>query len=95
MFAIQFNKLGFRTIGIDFDEEAIKIANQLNEKENTSAEFYVMDVANWKQELPSIDIAICFDIFEHLYDDEIGSLLYILSKQLLPKGCIIFHTLPL
>jgi len=93
-FAIEFSKLKYKTIGIDFDPEAIKIAEELNREENTNATFYQMDLADWKTSFPKIDIALCFDIFEHLHDDELGALFYILKKQLSASGCIIFHTLP-
>ncbi|MDF1549744.1 MAG: methyltransferase domain-containing protein [Bacteroidales bacterium] len=93
-FAIEFSKAGYKTIGIDFDPEAIKIARELNEEEHTNAEFYQMDLADWKTSFAKIDIAVCFDIFEHLHDDELGALFYILKKQLSVSGCVIFHTLP-
>jgi 2-polyprenyl-3-methyl-5-hydroxy-6-metoxy-1,4-benzoquinol methylase len=53
-----------------------------------------MDASDWNTGLPSVDIAICFDMFEHLHDDEVGALLYALKKQFSPEGCLIFHTLP-
>lgn len=93
-FAIEFSKSGYQTIGIDFDPEAIKIAKMLNDEEKTNAQFFQMDVADWNNSFPKIDIAICFDIFEHLHDDELGSLFHILKKQLTPWGCVVFHTLP-
>ena len=94
LFAIEFAKQGFRSFGIDFDPAAIRIARQLNEKENAHATFIQMDVSDWNVDLPLIDIAICFDVFEHLHDDEIGALLYALKKRFSPEGCIVFHTLP-
>lgn len=92
--AIELAKSGYNSYGIDFDEEALKIAKQLCEEENVIVELSNEDVANWKQDFPSIDIAVCFDIFEHLHDDEIGSLLQSIKKQLSPEGIIIFHTFP-
>lgn len=93
-FAIEFAKHGYQSYGIDFDPAAIKIARQLNEEEGTNATFVEMDVSDWNKNLPTIDIAICFDVFEHLHDDEIGALLFALKKQLSPEGCLVFHTLP-
>jgi 2-polyprenyl-3-methyl-5-hydroxy-6-metoxy-1,4-benzoquinol methylase len=94
-FAIEFAKQGYRSYGIDFDVAAIRIARQLNEEEGTNATFIEMDVSDWNKSVPSLDIAICFDVFEHLHDDEIGALLFALKKQLSPEGCLVFHTLPL
>ena len=72
-FAIEFAKLGYRSYGVDFDPEALTQARRLCEEEKTHAEFICGDIANWNKQLPPIDIAICFDIFEHLHDDELGS----------------------
>jgi 2-polyprenyl-3-methyl-5-hydroxy-6-metoxy-1,4-benzoquinol methylase len=94
-FAIEFAKRRFRTFGIDFDEEALKIARQLAADEKVSPTFMRADVADWPRELPSIDIAICFDIFEHLHDDELGAFLTAIRKNLSADGCLVFHTFPL
>lgn len=94
LFAIEFAKQGFRSFGVDFDPAAIKIARQLNEEEGAQATFVEMDVSDWDASFPSIDIAVCFDVFEHLHDDELGALLYALKKKLSEKGTLVFHTLP-
>ena len=94
LFAIEFAKKGYRSLGIDFDEESLKIARMLNSEENTNATFQQMDAANLNISTP-IDIAICFDLFEHLHDDEIGSLLVSLRHNLHPHGSLVFHTLPM
>jgi SAM-dependent methyltransferase len=93
-FAIECAKLGFRSFGVDFDSSAIKFAKQLNFDEGASAEFYQMDVADWTGKFPPIDIAVCADIFEHLHDDELGSLLVALRKSLGSDGMLVFHTAP-
>lgn len=92
--AIELAKSGYKSYGIDFDSEALKIARQLSEEENVSVEFINEDVSNWNRNFPPIDVAVCFDIFEHLHDDEVGSLLQSVKKQLSPNGIIIFHTFP-
>jgi 2-polyprenyl-3-methyl-5-hydroxy-6-metoxy-1,4-benzoquinol methylase len=94
LFAIQFAKRGYNSYGIDFDSAAIEIARRLNDEENASAQFMQMDVADWNCKLQPIDIAICFDLFEHLHDDELGALFHAMKKQLSKDGCIVFHTLP-
>lgn len=93
-FAIEMAKLGYRSYGIDFDKSAIELATELSREENVSPTFVIGDVADWGDEFPKIDVAICFDIFEHLHDDEIGSLLNSLRNQLSEDGCIVFHTFP-
>jgi len=94
-FAIEFAKSGYHSYGIDFDLSALEIARQLSKEEHTAVEFIHDDVANWHGlSLPKIDIAICFDIFEHLHDDQLGALLVTLKNQLSEKGMLIFHTFP-
>lgn len=93
LMAIEFAKLGYNTIGYDFDTEAIKIADELKKKENVDVRFKVKDISNSSFD-EKIDIAVCFDMFEHLHDDELGVLLYNLKKGLSKDGCIVFHTLP-
>lgn len=93
-FAIEFAKKGFRTFGVDFDQSALEIAQQLATDEGVSPEFVCGDVADWNEKYPQIDIAICFDIFEHLHDDELGAFLGSIRRQLSSQGCLVFHTFP-
>lgn len=92
--AIEASKMGYQTFGIDFDNQAIKIANELAKEEKVNVEFIEGNVADLSQEFPEIDIAICFDIFEHLHDDEIGSFLQAIRNKLSENGSIVFHTFP-
>ena len=94
LIAIEFAKAGFISCGYDFDPAAVKIAKELAKKEGVLVDFFEHDVTIGEFKFP-IDIAICFDMFEHLHDDEIGVLLYNLKKCLSINGCIVFHTLPL
>ena len=91
-FAIEGAKRGFKSYGVDFDPAAIRIAEELSRSEGVSPTFICGDVATC--DLPPIDIAICFDIFEHLHDDELGALLGGLRRRLSTEGCIVFHTFP-
>jgi SAM-dependent methyltransferase len=93
-FAIECSKMGFRSFGVDFDKSAIELARQLNAEEGASAEFHQMDVSDWGRRFPLINIAVCADIFEHLHDDELGSLLMSLRKNLSGDGFLVFHTAP-
>jgi 2-polyprenyl-3-methyl-5-hydroxy-6-metoxy-1,4-benzoquinol methylase len=94
LFAIDFSKQGYNSIGIDFDPAALEIAAELNRKEGANARFLNSDLADLDLNTP-IDIALCFDLFEHLHDDEIGAMLYALKRKLSENGCLVFHTLPM
>lgn len=93
-FAIEFAKRGFRSFGVDFDAAAIEVARALAKEEGVAPEFFCGDVADWSARYPPIDIAICFDIFEHLHDDQLGSLLTAVRRALHPKGALVFQTYP-
>jgi SAM-dependent methyltransferase len=93
-FAIEYAKLGYQSYGIDFDPIALEIARQLSEEENVSPQFVCDDISWWNNNFPAIDIAICFDIFEHLHDDELGSFLTSIRKQFSKEGVLVFHTFP-
>jgi SAM-dependent methyltransferase len=93
-FAIECAKMGFSSHGVDFDPQAITIAERLNREEQADAQFHVMDVSDWPAEFPPVDIAVCADIFEHLHDDELGALLVSLRKNLRQGGLLVFHTSP-
>lgn len=94
-FALEAAKAGFKAYGVDFDEPAIRIARELDAEQHAGAEFVVMDAADWTQQFPPVDIAVCADIFEHLHDDELGALFVSLRKNMSPRGLLVFHTLPL
>ena len=94
-FALEFARLGYCCYGVDFDPAAITIGRALAQEENSVVEFLEMDVADWSERgLPPVDIAICFDIFEHLHDDEIGALLQALKRSMPPEGRMVFSTTP-
>jgi len=93
-FAIEFAKLGYKTFGVDFDDHAIEISQKLSVEEGVTAKFVKGDVSVLNDMIELVDIAICFDIFEHLHSDELGSFLSIIKKRLSANGCIVFHTFP-
>jgi len=93
-FAIEFARLGYDSDGIDFDSSAIEVAKVLSTEENVTPKFVCGDVSEWTEDFPPIDIAICFDIFEHLHDDELGSFLSSIRRQFSKNGAIVFHTYP-
>jgi 2-polyprenyl-3-methyl-5-hydroxy-6-metoxy-1,4-benzoquinol methylase len=94
--AIEMALRGFRSYGVDFDRAALRLARELAAEERVTVEFFEGDVAEWRAEgLRSIDIALCFDIFEHLHDDELGALLQTIRQKLNPNGALVFYTFPL
>lgn len=93
-FALEFAREGYRAYGVDFDESAIEVAMILSEEEKVSAEFLCKDVSALGDDFPPVDIAVCFDIFEHLHDDELGGLLQGIRRMLSEKGYLVFHTFP-
>jgi len=93
-FALEAARMGFDSSGIDFDNEAIKIAKQLAEEENVNAEFICGDISDSINFDKKIDIAVCFDIFEHLHDDELGAFLHIIKNRLSDNGVLLYHTFP-
>ncbi len=96
-FAIEFARRGYRAVGIDLDAEALEIARELAAEEGVGAEFVCADLAEWDGGVADggIDIAVAFDIFEHLHDDQLGALLVTLRKRLaVRRGSLVFHTFP-
>ncbi len=93
-FAIEFAKLGYRAYGVDFDPMAIDAARRLAAAEGVEPTFLCGDVSDEASGWPALDVALCFDLFEHLHDDELGVLLQALKRRLSPDGCLLFHTFP-
>ena len=85
---------GFNAFGVDLDETALTIARELADEEGVSPGFVLGDAADFSQSHGAIDIAIAFDIFEHLFDDQLGAMLVALRRQLAPGGSLVFHTFP-
>ncbi len=92
--AIEFAKRGYQVYGIDFDPAAIKVGEKLAKESGVNVNFMCEDITDLKKTLPPIDIAVAFDIIEHLHDDELGAFLQSLKKHLSEKGCFIFHVYP-
>lgn len=94
--AIEMAQRGFTAYGVDFDASALRIARDLAAEEQVEVQFAEGDVAAWRPEVGrAIDIAVCFDIFEHLHDDELGGLLQAIRRQLSDRGALVFYTFPL
>jgi 2-polyprenyl-3-methyl-5-hydroxy-6-metoxy-1,4-benzoquinol methylase len=93
-FAIEAARRGFQSVGLDMDPEALVAARGLASEEGVSPEFVCADVSAWAAGAGSIDLAIAFDLFEHLHDDELGSLLRSIRSALSPRGSLVYHTFP-
>lgn len=91
--AIHLSNKGYRVDAVDFDSEAIEIARKLALEENASVNFLCEDVISFEPP-NSYDIITCIDIFEHLHDDELGSLLSTFKRLLAPHGIVVFYTFP-
>ena len=93
--AIEMALRGFTAHGVDFDASALAIARELAAEEGVQVEWHLGDVAQWQPAAGGVDIALCFDIFEHLHDDELGALLQGIRRHLSEQGALVFHTFPL
>lgn len=94
--AIEMAQRGYTSYGVDFDGAALAIARRLALEERVEVKFYQCDVVELSSHVEeAFDIAICFDIFEHLHDDELGALLQALHRRLSARGALVFFTFPL
>ncbi|MCH7555472.1 MAG: HAD-IA family hydrolase, partial [Proteobacteria bacterium] len=96
-FAIEFAKRGFQSFGVDYDAAALTIARELAAEEGVSPTFIEGDhrsVSAGVGGSGQIDIAVCFDLFEHLFDDQLGALFCSLRESLARDGALIFHSYP-
>jgi 2-polyprenyl-3-methyl-5-hydroxy-6-metoxy-1,4-benzoquinol methylase len=93
-FAIEFARRGYKCVGLDMDADALAIARELAAQEGVEVDFVQGDVSAWAGGEGSVDIAVAFDLFEHLHDDEIGALLRAIRAALSEHGTLIYHTFP-
>lgn len=94
--AIEFALRRFRAAGVDFDAAALALGRSLAQEEGVEVEFFQGDVADWRQLAGwQLDIVLCFDIFEHLQDDELGSMLQSLRREMSASGTLVFYSFPL
>ena len=96
-FAIEFAKRGFQSFGVDYDAAALTIARELAAEEGVSPTFIEGDHRSVSAVVGGsgeIDIAVCFDLFEHLFDDQLGALFCSLRESLARDGALIFHSFP-
>lgn len=93
-FTAAFARQGFQTYGIDLDQDALDLAGKLAYEKLVHPTFIQADVATLEIDVPPIDLAFCFDVIEHLHDDQLGTMLYQLRRKLNMRGCLVFHSWP-
>lgn len=87
------SKRGVNAIGIDFSEEAIKIARKLTQR-SKNAEAFVANATNLPFANNTFDKILMEDIIEHLNEDEAILMLKEAKRVLKPRGKVVIHTAP-
>lgn len=94
--AFYLAKKGNKVTGIDYAKDAIKIAKRtrLEKKENIKryTQFFVMDAKNLQFPDNSFDIVLSFDVFEHLYPEELELAVQEIKRVLKSDGILLIHT---
>lgn len=89
-------KKGAFVVGIDYSKDAIDIARNLFKKQNKNIQkkikFYNMDAKNIDFKKNSFDTVVSFDVFEHLYKEELEIVMKKISKVLNRNGTLLIHT---
>jgi len=94
-YALYLSKAAKFCIGIDFAEEAIKIANKNRSKLNIiNTRFIQANVASIPFKNESFDVVIGCDIVEHLVDDNLNNMIKESFRVLKKKGILILQTYP-
>lgn len=92
--AYQAAKMGAESVGIDYSNEAIKLANGIKRKTKGKLRF----VVNTDLKLPlrddSCDVIFFLDVIEHLYPHQVKTILQEFYRVLKPGGKVILHTYP-
>ena len=74
LYLLNWHQKDIQLQGVDFDNEALKVAENLSKDDRLNINFINQDVSQLKiNDENKYDLIVCFDIFEHLHDDEIGS----------------------
>lgn len=96
--AIECARRGAKVIGIDYSRVGIEIAKESLSRQKKltaqNAEFFVMDAKKLKFKKNYFDAVTSFDVFEHLYRDELELVMEEISRVLKPKGILLVHTEP-
>jgi cyclopropane fatty-acyl-phospholipid synthase-like methyltransferase len=91
-------RMGAEAMGIDYSEAAIDLSNQARRKlpvqQRKLVKFVNSRVTRMKLPDNYFDLAVCVEVLEHLYPEEIDGMLTLLDKALKPGARVVFHTAP-
>lgn len=87
---------GALVTGIDYSKDAIDLANDAKESMPKGirklVNFEKIDAKKMNFGKNTFDIVISFDVFEHLYDEELQEVMKNISKVLKKDGILLVHT---
>lgn len=91
-------KKGAICVGIDYSEDAIKLAKLAQAKRAQELKkrmrFYTMDAKKLRFEKSSFDMVILTDVVEHLYPEELEKMFQEIKRVLRKDGKLVIHTAP-
>lgn len=87
---------GIQSDGVDYSKEGIDIAKKtlaLKSKDvQKKSAFFVMDAKKLRFKKNTYDVVIAFDVFEHLYPEELEEVMGQIKRVLKPQGILLVHT---
>lgn len=92
-FALEFALKGYETVGLDLDEKSLEQGRELAREMGVNPEWICADATQFNLDAP-VDFVVCFDLLEHLFDDQIRGMLRCVHESLRPGGVFLFHTFP-
>jgi len=92
-FALEFALKGYETVGLDMDEKSLDQGERLARELGVEPSWISSDAAEFSLDAP-VDFVVCFDLLEHLFDDQIKGMLRCVYNSLRPGGVFLFHTFP-
>lgn len=94
--AIECARRGAKVTGIDYSEDGIDIARNALKKQKKNIQenvhFFRMDAKNLKFTDNSFDLITSFDVFEHLFKEELEAVMNEISRVLKTGGKLLIHT---
>lgn len=92
-FALEFALKGYDTMGLDMDEKSLEQGRILGGELGVNPSWIRSDATRFTLDTP-VDFVVCFDLLEHLFDDQIRGMLRSVHDVLRPGGVFLFHTFP-
>lgn len=87
---------GAEAVGIDYSKDAIRLANNslknMPKKVRRLVKFKQIDAKKLNFKKNNFDVVISFDVFEHLYKEELEIVLRQISRVLKRDGVLLVHT---